>query len=110
LENQVSTISITLLRKQGPTAVCEHLCSLEKVFHEMILHAEVNLLLTLNNQPFILSIVNESVMVSVRMLMCLRPRARPKRHVRVVTIGYQPICVTLSTINIYIYLYLYTTI
>ncbi|AQK83634.1 uncharacterized protein LOC100280420 [Zea mays] len=30
LENQVSTISITLLRKQGPTAVCEHLCSLEK--------------------------------------------------------------------------------
>ncbi|CAD6339620.1 unnamed protein product [Miscanthus lutarioriparius] len=29
-ENQVSTISITLLRKQGPTAVCEHLCSLEK--------------------------------------------------------------------------------
>ncbi|XP_066375772.1 uncharacterized protein [Miscanthus floridulus] len=29
-ENQVSTISITLLHKQGPTAVCEHLCSLEK--------------------------------------------------------------------------------
>ncbi|AQK83657.1 ketose-bisphosphate aldolase class-II family protein [Zea mays] len=36
LENQVSTISITLLRKQGPTAVCEHLCSLEKVSVEMV--------------------------------------------------------------------------
>ncbi|KAG2605090.1 hypothetical protein PVAP13_4NG115400 [Panicum virgatum] len=29
-EKQVSTISINLLRKQGPNAVCQHLCSLEK--------------------------------------------------------------------------------
>ncbi|KQK18686.1 hypothetical protein BRADI_1g44060v3 [Brachypodium distachyon] len=29
-ENQVSTISISLLRKEGPNAVCQHLCSLEK--------------------------------------------------------------------------------
>ncbi|KAK3128896.1 hypothetical protein QOZ80_6BG0467940 [Eleusine coracana subsp. coracana] len=29
-ENQVSTISINLLRKEGPDAVCQHLCSLEK--------------------------------------------------------------------------------
>ncbi|EMS57449.1 Fructose-bisphosphate aldolase [Triticum urartu] len=30
LENQVSTISISLLRKEGPDAVCQLLCSLEK--------------------------------------------------------------------------------
>jgi uncharacterized protein YgbK (DUF1537 family) len=29
-EKQVSTISINLLRKEGPNAVCQHLCSLEK--------------------------------------------------------------------------------
>uniref|UniRef100_A0A0E0LA58 Ketose-bisphosphate aldolase class-II family protein n=1 Tax=Oryza punctata TaxID=4537 RepID=A0A0E0LA58_ORYPU len=29
-ENQVSTISINLLRKEGPNAVCQHLCSLKK--------------------------------------------------------------------------------
>ncbi|KAF8723676.1 hypothetical protein HU200_021638 [Digitaria exilis] len=29
-EKQVSSISINLLRKQGPSAVCQHLCSLEK--------------------------------------------------------------------------------
>ncbi|KAK8455261.1 hypothetical protein SEVIR_4G115300v4 [Setaria viridis] len=29
-EKQLSTISIDLLRKQGPNAVCQHLCSLEK--------------------------------------------------------------------------------
>jgi len=29
-EKRVSTISINLLRKQGPNAVCQHLCSLEK--------------------------------------------------------------------------------
>lgn len=28
--NQVSTISISLLRKEGPNAVCQHLCRLEK--------------------------------------------------------------------------------
>uniref|UniRef100_A0A453RAN4 Four-carbon acid sugar kinase N-terminal domain-containing protein n=1 Tax=Aegilops tauschii subsp. strangulata TaxID=200361 RepID=A0A453RAN4_AEGTS len=32
LENQVSTISISLLRKEGPDAVCQLLCSLEKVY------------------------------------------------------------------------------
>ena len=45
-EKQVSTISINLLRKQGPNAVCQHLCSLEKVFYKMLFHMKFNLLLT----------------------------------------------------------------